>query len=263
MNKLLLAGVALTALVAVPAVAADIKAPVHREPPLVYSWTGCYVGGNIGVASARQNANESTLLLASVFTAPASISYTKSGTIGGVHLGCNVEGTYGVARGWVFGIEGDWSAAKLSTTQIAPNLFPNGTAIGTGSVTFTENTKSLASIRGRAGVGVVPNVLLYATAGVVWNHTEYTGLHTYAPCPTCSAAAFDSHNFGWVAGGGLEWAIANSNWIARVEGLYYRVSGASPYGTELAIAQTTTTWYWNDLSVVEGRIGLSYKLGYY
>src|SRR6516165_5927219 len=157
MNKLLLAGVALTALIGVPAMAADMKAPVYREPPLVYSWTGCYVGGNIGGASARQNANEATLASASVFTAPASISYTKSGTIGGVHLGCNVEGTYGVARGWVFGIEGDWSAARLSATQIAPNLFPNGAPIGAGSVTFMENTKSLASIRGRAGVAVVPN----------------------------------------------------------------------------------------------------------
>jgi opacity protein-like surface antigen len=77
-----------------------------------------------------------------------------------------VEGTYGVARGWVFGIEGDWSATKLSATQNAPNLFPNGTPIGFGSITFMETTKSLASIRARAGVAVVPNVLLYATMGV-------------------------------------------------------------------------------------------------
>jgi opacity protein-like surface antigen len=112
-------------------------------------------------------------------------------------------------------------------------------------------------------VAVVPNVLLYATMGAVWNHTDYTGLHTHAPCPTCSAAAFNSNNFGWVAGGGLEWAIGNSNWIARAEGLYYKVSGASPYGTEAAIAQTTTTWYWNDLGIVEGRVGLSYKFGYH
>jgi outer membrane immunogenic protein len=144
----------------------------------VYSWTGCYIGGNIGEASARQNANEATLLAATVLTAPGSVTYSTSGVIGGAHAGCNVEGTYGVARGWVFGIEGDWSATKLSATQTAPNLFPNGTPIGFGSITFMENTKSLASIRGRAGMAVVPNVLLYATMGFVWNHTDYTGLHT-------------------------------------------------------------------------------------
>ena len=262
MKKLLLTGVAFALVTAGPAMAADLAAPVYRGPVAVYSWTGCYVGGNIGGGSAKQNANEATLLSATVFTAPANVTYTTSGLIGGAHAGCNVEGTYGVARGWVFGIEGDWTATKLSSTQIAPNLFPNGTPIGFGSVTFTENTKWLASIRGRAGFAVVPNLLVYATAGVVWNLTDYTGLHTYAPCPTCSASAFDSRNFGWVAGGGLEWAIGNSNWIARAEGLYYKVSGASPYGTEAAIAQTTTTWYWNDLGIVVGRVGLSYKFGY-
>jgi outer membrane immunogenic protein len=262
MKKLLLTGVAFALVTAGPAMAADLAAPVYRAPVAVYSWTGCYIGGNIGGASARQNANEATLLAATVLTAPGSVTYSTSGVIGGAHAGCNVEGTYGVARGWVFGIEGDWSATKLSATQNAPNLFPNGTPIGFGSITFMETTKSLASIRGRAGVAVVPNVLLYATMGVVWNHTDYTGLHTYAPCPICSAAAFNSNNFGWVAGGGLEWAIGNSNWIARAEGLYYKVSGASPYGTEAAIAQTTTTWYWNDLGIVVGRVGLSYKFGY-
>jgi outer membrane immunogenic protein len=170
MKKLLLTGVAITVLMS-PAMAADFPAPVYGEPVAVYSWTGCYIGANIGEASARQNASEATLLAATVLTAPGSVTYTTSGVIGGAHLGCNAEGTYGVARGWVFGIEGDWSATKLSATQNAPNLFPNGTPIGFGSITFMETTKSLASIRGRAGVAVVPNVLLYATAGVVWNHT--------------------------------------------------------------------------------------------
>ena len=258
MKKLLLTGVALSALTAAPAIAADMTVPVYRQPVPVYSWTGCYIGGNVGGASARQNAHEQTLLASPVFASPADISYTTSGVIGGVHLGCNVEGTYGVARGWVMGIEADWSATTLNATQIAPNLFPIG-----GRVTFMEDTKSLTSIRFRTGVAVVPNVLLYGTVGVVWNHTEYNGLHASAPCPTCSAAGFNSNNFGWVAGGGLEWAIGNSNWIARAEGLYYNVSGASPYGTDASLAQTTTAWYWNNLGVVEGRVGLSYKFGYY
>ena len=135
MKKLLLTSVALTLLATRPGMAADMSVPVYRGPVAVYSWTGCYVGGNIGGGSAKQNANEATLLSATVFTAQANVTYTTSGLIGGAHAGCNVEGTYGVARGWVFGIEGDWTATKLSSTQIAPNLFPNGTPIGFGSVT--------------------------------------------------------------------------------------------------------------------------------
>jgi outer membrane immunogenic protein len=258
MKKLLLTGVALSALTAAPAIAADMAVPVYRPAAPVYSWTGCYIGGNVGGASARQNANEQTLLAAPVYASPANVSYTTSGAIGGVHAGCNVEGTYGLARGWVAGIEADWSASKLSATQITPNLFPPG-----GAVTFMEDTKSLTSARFRAGVAVVPNVLLYGTAGVVWNHTEYNGLHAYAPCPTCSVAGANSNNFGWVAGGGLEWTIGYSNWIARAEGLYYNVSGASPYGADVLLAQSTTAWYWNNLGVAEGRVGLSYKFGPY
>ena len=52
MKRLLLAGVALSAFVAGPAIAADLRArPVYKAaPPVVtyYSWTGCYVGGNVG-----------------------------------------------------------------------------------------------------------------------------------------------------------------------------------------------------------------------
>ena len=55
MKKLLLTGVALSALIASPAVAADLRvrgpAPVQRAPVPVavfYNWTGCYIGGHVG-----------------------------------------------------------------------------------------------------------------------------------------------------------------------------------------------------------------------
>ena len=53
MKKILLAGVALSALIAGPAMAADlpVRAPAYKAPPPVityYSWTGCYVGGHVG-----------------------------------------------------------------------------------------------------------------------------------------------------------------------------------------------------------------------
>ena len=53
MKKFLLATVALGALVASPALAADLRRPpppVKAPPPVVpiWSWTGCYFGGNVG-----------------------------------------------------------------------------------------------------------------------------------------------------------------------------------------------------------------------
>jgi outer membrane immunogenic protein len=51
MKKLMLAGVGFSVLIAGPAMAADLGAPVYRRPLVavaVYNWTGFYVGGNIG-----------------------------------------------------------------------------------------------------------------------------------------------------------------------------------------------------------------------
>ena len=189
---------------AAQAPAANLPVPTYTAPLAIYSWTGCYIGGTIGEASARQNANEHTLPPAFVVAGPGSISYSNSGLIGGAHAGCNVEGTYGLARNWIFGIEADWSGTKLGGTQLAPNVTPGGAPIGSGSI---------------------------------------------------------ASKFGWVAGGGVEWAPWDSNWLLRAEALYYKISGDSPYGIETSTGNTTTSWYWNDLAVIDTRVGLSYKFG--
>ena len=101
MKKLLLAIVASTALIAAQAApAANLPVPAYTAPA-IYSWTGCYIGGSIGDASSRQNANEYTLPAAVALAVSGSISYSSSGLISGAHTGCNVEGTYGLARNWV------------------------------------------------------------------------------------------------------------------------------------------------------------------
>jgi outer membrane immunogenic protein len=52
MRKYFLGSIALAVLIAGPAMAADlrVKTPVYKAPPPVvaYSWTGFYVGGNVG-----------------------------------------------------------------------------------------------------------------------------------------------------------------------------------------------------------------------
>src|ERR1700738_719298 len=159
MKKILLAGVAAVVMIVGPATAADLGvAPLYRAPAAVYSWTGCYVGGNVGEGWSRQNANETALDPTIGFNSGSATAKT-SGVVGGVHAGCNVEGTYGVARGVVIGIESDWSATKFSDTQIAANTLA-GVPVGVGSITFSENTKWLPGICGRAGGSLPPHVFL-------------------------------------------------------------------------------------------------------
>src|SRR5437016_82031 len=81
---LLLASISLGA---VQAIAADLPArgPVYKAPPapLAFSWTGCYIGGNVG-----------GLWLKSDWTTAAGVgagSDTGSGVTAGGQIGCNYQ----------------------------------------------------------------------------------------------------------------------------------------------------------------------------
>src|SRR6478609_7080811 len=97
MKKLLLGTVALVALGAAPALAADLaarpytKAPAYAAP--IYNWTGFYVGGHIGGAFGGDN-NFSGL------------GGSNDGRfLGGVQVGAD----YQFAPNWVLGVEGQYS----------------------------------------------------------------------------------------------------------------------------------------------------------
>ena len=131
--------------------------------------------------------------------------------IGGVHLGCNVEGTYGVARA---------GCSTLKAIGARPSFPPRRRR---RTFSRTGRRSDLAASR----LWKTPN-----------RSRAFLGARAWQSCRTCCSTPRGR----------------------RVEpyGLY---RGASPYGTELAIAQTTTTWDGDNLSILEGRVGLSYKFG--
>ena len=60
MKKLLLGTVALTAL-GVPAIAADMGVrPVYRPVVAYTNWTGCHIGGMVGIESGRSDGYSTT-----------------------------------------------------------------------------------------------------------------------------------------------------------------------------------------------------------
>ncbi len=79
MKQILLAGVALGAL-AIPAFAADM-APLPKAPPLL-SWTGFYVGGNVGWAGSTDAITNSEPIPAPAVSARTSstAAYPASST---------------------------------------------------------------------------------------------------------------------------------------------------------------------------------------
>src|SRR6516225_10538356 len=139
MKKLLLAGVAVTALYAGSANAADLArpAPVYVPRPVVvplFTWTACYAGGNGGGLWAADTWTDT------VFGGFGS--NTASGGLGGLQGGCNYQ-----VGAWVFGIQGDydWTNATNDTTNVFLSNFTGRT------VTNHREIDSLASVTGRVG----------------------------------------------------------------------------------------------------------------
>src|SRR3977135_2465904 len=137
MKRFLLGSVGLAAMIAGPAMAADM--PLKAPPPVaIFSWTGCYVGAHVGGKSGRGT--------------PTAGSMTVSGALGGGQIGCNYQvGT------WVFGIEGDGSVVQADGQT--NGLFPANPAF---RLQTTEHW--LATARGRLGYAQ-DKWLLYVTGG--------------------------------------------------------------------------------------------------
>jgi outer membrane immunogenic protein len=255
MKKFVLASLALVALAA-PAFAADMPVKAVRAPlDPGFSWTGCYIGVNLGGAWNRQTVATDAAVAAAQNQAAVSADQNASSLIGGGQLGCN----YQIDPRWVVGVEGDWSATHLSASATAPNLLASGAPGGPGGLAFTNDTKWLASLRARAGFLVMPNTLLFLTGGAAWAKTDYTGIDIFNVCPNCGLVSFSNTRMGYAVGGGAEYALT-AHWLLRGEYLYYHINGASSTAFfQSSPATPAALFNWNALQVHELRAAVSYK----
>ena len=92
------------------AFAADLPSrappPVYIPPTPIFSWTGFYVGGQVGYGWGTQKANVSLPNGNTIYN-----SYSAEGVIGGGHVGYNYQ-----ANQWVIGLEGSVDGTSLSKT---------------------------------------------------------------------------------------------------------------------------------------------------
>ena len=173
--------VVIASLLSTGAFAADLaprpytKAPVMVDPG--YNWTGFYVGLNGGYSWG--SANTSIAPFAGIFpvTAFAPFRQKVDGGLAGGQIGYNWQ----VDRTWVLGLEADmqWTGEKSSTslTTVGPRYgssiigLPVGlgadfNAIASQTAALSYNLQWFATFRGRAGVLVDPQTLLYGTGGL-------------------------------------------------------------------------------------------------
>jgi outer membrane immunogenic protein len=225
MKKILLGGAALVAMFAGHAMAADmpLKAPVLKAPPppMVYNWTGCYIGGNIGGKWAR---TDDRVTIASVPGNPGVTSVFPSASsstlIGGGQVGCNWQAA---GSNWVFGLEGDADGQRWTRTRVQGVLLPP-LVVGDR---FDIRSDWQASARGRIGYAW-DRTMLYATGGVAFTEVKVGAnfpIFVGAVVFPATVASDNKTLVGATLGAGLEHAITN-NWSLGVEGRY------SWYGTQ-------------------------------
>jgi outer membrane immunogenic protein len=257
---------AIAALIA-PAQAADV-APYYRAPLAspILSWTGLYVGANVGWigswGNSLVNSGSDTgagglgaaLALGAI---PATIGLTHNGFIGGGQIGYN----WRVEANWVLGLEADFDGTAAKGTATA--AFPGNSAFLPITTVYNSEIDSLGTVRARVGYLATPAVLWYATGGLAYGQTK---LGTAAACPAftppCGAGTSTlSSRFstGWTLGGGVEWQFAPA-WSVKAEYLYVDLGNQSSTITyAYAPFSSTLTSTFNERDNVV-RAGLNYKL---
>jgi outer membrane immunogenic protein len=175
-------------------------------PPLVYNWTGFYIGGNAGGIFAHNAATETD---ATTGLAIASFTMSPAGFAGGGQAGYN----YQFAPNWVAGLEGDFQG----TTQSASSCAGAGCANPGSAFYFTEDQKLkwFATLRARLGYAN-GDWLFYVTGGGAWAEVHNDFL-VFTPADAEGSADFNLS--GWAIGGGVETHLGG-RWSAKLEYLY-------------------------------------------
>jgi len=217
----LLAATALTAAGLSAASAADLPqapppAPIVAVP--IFTWTGFYVGGNLG--AGWRDSNDDPVIL----TGPGIPGGLEGGTLifgnnndatftGGGQIGYNYQ-----IGSWVIGAEADIQG--INNDNNANVVFIPGPGFAGGDFVpgeFENGADWWGSARLRAGVAF-DRFLVYATGGL----------------------AYTEDNTGWALGGGVEWALP-VNWFGSsavtfgLEGLWVSIDqdddSTRPIGT--------------------------------
>ena len=242
MRKLLIAASSVIALLGGPAGAADLArpAPVYAVPPgvaAVFTWTGCYVGGNVGGVWANTGWTDTAL--------GDFGSSTASGALGGAQAGCNYQ-----VGAWVFGIQGDYNWTNINGN--GANGISAAAALG---LTDHAQLKSLASVTGRVGFAL-DRFLGYVRGGGAWVQGDFGFQVAASPAaPTVSVS-----QSGWTVGVGGEYAFLN--WLTGfVEYDFYRFNNNNSTGLACtaAICGITTNGVGVTTHVNVVKAGLNFK----
>jgi len=245
--------------------AADLAVrPLKAPAPMaaaVYSWTGFYIGGQVGAVATTADLNgvmDIDALDGGPFPWSAKNSWTQ--TFAGGHLGYDYQ-----INNFVVGLEGDINArfggGDVSFTRgLSENFISSDFATG-----WRAKSDWDASIRASLGLLVTPRALLYVTGGAAFSSFDLVAPAVRGPADAAwgtTANAYSGDRWGWTLGGGAQYAF-DPNWSARIE---YR---HTDYGSETVTKAEERTWFYrtrasrttSDITDDRVSVGVSYKFG--
>jgi outer membrane immunogenic protein len=212
-----------------------VKARPLPPPPLVYNWTGCYLGGYVGGATPNRSVSATdpqstggTFAAGTFYNTPNATAANGgafgydlgSSVIGGGTLGCNWQGP---GSPWVVGVEGEAGYMRLTGSVVDPY----SVAFGGDTVASTRIGDWYGAITGRVGYAW-DRVLVYGKGGVGFADVKASVIDA---CNTgaCGGGlvntSYSNTRAFWVAGAGIEWAFNNS-WSVKGEYLYLGIDGS-------------------------------------
>ena len=194
--------------------AADLprKAPAYVPPaPPPMTWTGCYIGANVGGAWGRFELE----------TSGGEFSRSGAGFAGGGQIGCDYQFA---GSGWVIGFRNMFDGTTNSRERTFTVTGPGGLVSATGTAELKN--RWFDALTGRIGYSWQPNSLLYFQGGAVWSRVEadLALTTTVAGVTTVTGGSISKTKTGWTIGGGWEYRFS-PQWSVFIEGNYYDFGG--------------------------------------
>ncbi|MCY6380012.1 outer membrane protein [Hoeflea prorocentri] len=194
--KKILGTMIVSAMVTSVAGAADVfveevaVAPAPAPAP-ASAWDGLFVGVHAGYGWTDTTVSRTVGPPANVFS---SSQISPNGVLGGFQAGYNYQ-----HNNLVFGVVGDIALTGMQETGVVP---------AGQFVTFETEYDWLATIRGRAGWLFNDNVLIYGHGGLAIADvsTDFTAAN---PASAINGVSLGGTEVGWVAGAGVEAAVAD------------------------------------------------------
>jgi outer membrane immunogenic protein len=186
--------------------AADMApAPRYTKAPppavVVYNWSGCYIGGNVGGGWAHTDQTQIAKVGDPAIIPPNNFgSSDGSNVIGGAQVGCD----YQFAGNWVVGVQGMFDFGNINSQHVVPTAF---VGFPVGSFTSVNTTKDIFTATARIGYLFAPQVLGYVKGGAAWARVDHI-FNGSVPAPFLSESALGVDRQGWTVGGGVEWMFA-------------------------------------------------------